>query len=111
MFAALAVLKLKCGFVASYPMLGVIAGNATYLIAQSTSLSGGVNSAAGAINWFAILGAFAFLVYAGWCAGTGRMESVKYGIIGAALCGLSPVIVNALFKGSGSGFTLSPTSQ
>jgi hypothetical protein len=70
------------------------------------SISQALGQAGGIINAFAVIGAFAGLVFAGWAAKMGRTEMIKYGLLGSALCGLAWAIVNAMFQAGGQGVSV-----
>jgi hypothetical protein len=65
------------------------------------SISQALGQAGGTINAFALIGAFAGLVFAGWAAKMGRTEMIKYGLLGSALCGLAWAIASAMFAAGG----------
>ena len=52
----------------------------------------------------------ASLVIAGVSVTSGRIEYVKYGVVGAALSGLAWVLVKALFSLSGDSISIDPQS-
>ena len=70
---------------------------AAALFLAAGGVSGPLGQAAGIINGFGLVGAFGGLVFAGWAALSGRTEQIKYGLLGAVLCGLAWAIVNAMF--------------
>ena len=70
------------------------------------SISQALGQAGGIINAFALIGAFAGLVFAGWAAKMGRTEMIKYGLLGSALCGLAWAIVSAMFQAGGQSVSI-----
>jgi hypothetical protein len=70
------------------------------------SISQALGQAGGIINGFALIGAFGGLVFAGWQAKMGRIEMIKYGLLGSALCGLAWAIVSAMFSAGGQSVSI-----
>ena len=79
---------------------------ATMMFLAAGSISQALGQAGGIINAFALIGAFAGLVFAGWAAKMGRTEMIKYGLLGSALCGLAWAIVSAMFQAGGQSVSI-----
>lgn len=71
----------------------------TFLAAGSVTQA--LGQAGGIINSFGFIGCFAGVVYAGYNAMQGHTDKIKYGLLGAALCGLAWVIVSQMFAAGG----------
>ncbi len=82
----------------------------TSLFLAQTDLSTGLGKVLGIIQAVSIVILVASLVIAGVNVTTGRIESVKHGLIGAALAALSWVLVKTLFSLVG-GATIDITPQ
>jgi hypothetical protein len=79
---------------------------ATLVFIAAGSISQALGQAGGIINGFALIGAFAGLVFAGWAAKMGRTEMIKYGLLGSALCGLAWAIASAMFAAGGQSVSI-----
>jgi hypothetical protein len=79
---------------------------ATQAFIAAGSISQALGQAGGIINAFALIGAFAGLVFAGWAAKMGRTEMIKYGLLGSALCGLAWAIASAMFAAGGQSVSI-----
>jgi len=79
---------------------------ASAMFLAAGSISQALGQAGGIINAFALIGAFAGLVFAGWAAKMGRTEMIKYGLLGSALCGLAWAIVSAMFQAGGQSVSI-----
>ena len=82
-------------------LIGLKPQLAAVVFLAAGSISQALGQAGGIINAFAVIGAFAGLIFAGWSAKMGRTEYIKYGLLGSALCGLAWAIVNAMFQAGG----------
>ena len=73
----------------------------TFLFLAETDLGTGLGKVLGVIQGLAMVIMVASLVIAGVSVTTGRMDSVKHGVIGAALAALAWVLVKTLFSSVG----------
>lgn len=82
----------------------------TLVVLAETDLATGLGKVVGLIQSVSMVILVASLVVAGVSVTSGRIEYVKYGIIGGALAALAWVLVKALFSMVGTDIPIEPQS-
>lgn len=84
--------------------------NSITLLAVTTDLTTALGKIVGLLQAFAMVITLGAFIIAGVSVISGRMEFVKYAIIGGAISGLAWTIITALFKLGGVDVPVEPQS-